>query len=377
MTKCFTLTLSRRKLLANAGQLATLALAGCAAPGTTLTNAALSNAKLRLIGEARLPYRLPYRGTTVGGLSGLDFDAASGTYYLLSDDGGSNGPPRFYTAQLALTADKLGDIELTGVTFLQGVSMPDPEAIRWHAGSQSVFWTSEGNAAARVAPALYQTKLDGSLQRTFALPAMFDFGLLTGSRINKTLEGLAISPDGQTAWLAMEAALRQDGAVPGVGVVSGPCRFTKIDLASGKFLRQIAYQPDAVPRAPIPPQASADNGVTEILMLDAHRMLVLERAYMAGLGPAARNSLRVYQIDTRYGSNTLDVTALRAGDFTAPAKRLVADFSDFPALTQLDNTEGMAWGPLLANGSRSLLFISDDNFSAGQITQLLAFELTE
>ena len=105
-------------------------------------------------------------------------------------------------------------------------------------------------------------------------------------------------------------------------------------------------------------------------------MLVLERAYMAGLGPAARNSLRVYQIDTRQGSSTLDVTALRAGNFAAPAKSLVADFSDYPALTQLDNTEGMAWGPLLANGNRSLLFISDDNFSTQQITQLLAFEFT-
>ena len=362
--------------MAGAAKFAALALTGCAAAQINSISYALSNAKLRLIGEVRLPHQLQYRGTVVGGLSGIDFDAASGTLYLLSDDGGSQSPPRFYTARLQLTAAGLGDIELTGVTFLQGVSTPDPEAIRWHAGSQSVFWTSEGNAAKLAAPTLHQSGLDGSLQRTWALPAMFDFGLTSGPRINKTLEGLAIAPDGQTAWLAMEAALREDGPVPGLGVPGGPCRFTQIDLTSGKFLRQIAYQPDATPRAPSPANASADNGVTEILMLDAHRMLVLERAYMAGLGPAARNSLRVYQIDTRQGSSTLDVTALRAGNFAAPAKSLVADFSDYPALTQLDNTEGMAWGPLLANGNRSLLFISDDNFSTQQITQLLAFEFT-
>jgi hypothetical protein len=377
MMNYFPSPLSRRQLLTGASGFAALTLAGCSPAQTARTGALASKAKLRLIGETRLPQRLQYRGTAVGGLSGIDFDPASGTYYLLSDDGGSNGPPRFYTAQLALTADKLGDIELTGVTFLQGVSMPDPEAIRWHASSQSVFWTSEGNAATLSAPTLHQTKLDGNLQRTFAMPAMFDFGLTVGSRINKTLEGLAIAPDGQTAWLAMEAALRQDGPVPGVGSPGAPCRFTQIDLTSGKFLRQIAYQPDAISRSPVPANASADNGVTEILMVDAHRMLVLERAYMAGLGPALRNSLRVYHIDMRQGSNTLDIPALKAGNYTAPAKTLVADFSDYPALTQLDNTEGMTWGPRLANGHRSLLFVSDDNFSAGQITQLLAFEFTD
>lgn len=369
--------ISRRQLLTGASGFAALTLTGCAAAQTNSTSGSLPNAKLRLIGETRLPHKLQYQGTTVGGLSGIDFDAASGAYYLLSDDGGSQSPPRFYTARLVLTADRLGEIELTDVTFLQGVSMPDPESIRWHADSQSVFWTSEGNAARLAAPTLFQTKLDGSLQRTFDMPAMFDFGLLNGSRVNKTLEGLAIAPDGQTAWLAMEAALRQDGPVPGVGLPGAPCRFTQIDLNSGTMLRQIAYQPDAIPRAPVPANASADNGVTEILMIDAHRMLVMERAYMSGLGALLRNSLRVYQIDTRHGSNTRDVTALQAGNYTAPAKSLVADFANYPALTQLDNTEGMAWGPLLANGNRSLLFISDDNFSAGQITQLLAFEFTD
>ena len=51
------------------------------------------------------------------------------------------------------------------------------------------------------------------------------------------------------------------------------------DLASGEARRQIAYVPDAIPAAPFPAGAFADNGVSEILMIDAHRMLVLERAY--------------------------------------------------------------------------------------------------
>ncbi len=363
---------NRREFLVTTSVVAVTGMTGCAS-----TQAASHAPRLRLIGETRLPYKLQFQGTTVGGLSGIDFDAASGVFYLLSDDGGNINPPRFYTARIALAADKLGDVELTGVTFLSGLTAPDPEAIRWHAPSQSLLWTSEGNPARFVASELHQSRIDGALQRTYRLPAMFDFGVLTGARINKTLEGLAISPDGQTAWLAMEAALMQDGQEPTVGSPGGPCRFTQIDIASGKLLRQIAYQCDAVPHAPIPPNANADNGVVEVLMLDAHRMLVLERAYMAGLGDRQRNSLRLYAIDTRRATDTLGIAALAPANHTPVAKTLVSSFASFAELARLDNTEGMCWGPSLPNGNRTLQFVSDDNFNPRQITQFLAFEYLE
>ena len=171
--------------------------------------------------------------------------------------------------------------------------------------------------------------------------------------------------------------------MPTVEAPGGPCRFTQLDLASGQALRQIAYVPDAIPRAPLPPTAFADNGVSEILMLDAERMLVLERAYMAGWGTEAGNSLRLYLIATRQASDTLALAALQPGTYRPPAKTLLADFSAFtgagagPRLKRLDNTEGMSWGPVLPNGHRSLVFISDDNFSARQISQWLAFEFLD
>ena len=304
---------SRRQFLATSTLAAAAGLTGCAS--TQAASQALGAApKLRLIGEARLAHKLQFQNTTVGGLSGIDFDPSAGVLYLISDDGGGQGSPRFYTARLALSADKLGDIELTGVTFLQGLTAPDPEAIRWHAPSQTLLWTSEGNALLAAQPSLLQMRLDGTLVRTFDLPATLGFGLLDivknqGARINKTFEGLAVTPDGRTAWLAMEAALRQDGPEPTVQAPGGPCRFTQIDIASGQTLRQIAYTPDAIPKAPSPPSADADNGVVEVLMIDAHRMLVLERAYMAGLGDRERNSMRLYAIDTRQGTDTLNITA--------------------------------------------------------------------
>ena len=62
---------------------------------------------------------------------------------------------------------------------------------------------------------------------------------------------------------------------------------------------------------------------------------------------------------------------------TPAARTVVTDFASLPALTRLDNTEGMCWGPVLPNGNRSLVFVSDDNINPRQITQFLAFEFLE
>ena len=38
----------------------------------------------------------------------------------------------------------------------------------------------------------------------------------------------------------------------------------------------------------------------------------------------------------------------------------------------IDNIEGMTFGPNLPDGRRTLVIVSDNNFSAGQFTQLIA-----
>lgn len=386
---------SRRRLVLGAGAAAVLGLAGGKAPQPAAAATQPVRTRLRLIGESRIPHRLQFQGTTVGGLSGIDYDAANNLYYLISDDASSINPVRFYTARIALDMNSLGQPELLGVTplrqgnsstyeaVLRSVQAPDPESIRWRPDNQTLLWVTEGHSLTGVAPELRESRADGTLVREFTLPAMFDFHLTRGPRINLALEGLALSPDGNRAWIAMENAMRQDGPPPTVRAAGGPCRFTQLDLTNGKALRQIAYVPDAIPRAPVAPATHADNGVVEILMLDADRMLVLERAYMAGWGPQAGNSLRLYLIDTRQGSDTLATPVLQTGTYRAADKTLIADFSTFTGsgpglrLERLDNTEGMAWGPVLPNGNRSLVFISDDNFSSRQVSQWLAFEFLD
>lgn len=376
-------SLSRRRLLHAAASACALAAAGCSSPTVPLSPP--GPPRLRLVGETQLPHAMSFRGTTVGGLSALDHDPATGRWVALSDDRSERQPARFYGLAIGLDAGRL-DVQVQDVVTLRGADgqpfpkrssggeVVDPEGMRLLPGGAGLLWTSEGDDSANQPPALRHARLDGSHVRTFELPAMLQFPARpgTGPRPNLCLEGLALTPDGRTAWAAMEAALRQDGPEPGVGRPGGPCRFTAFDVATGRAVRQVAYMPDAVPFPPAVPGTFADNGVSEVLMIDATRMLVLERAYAMGVG----NSLRLYEIDTAAASDTLALPRLVAGEYRPAAKRLVADFAQL-GLTRLDNTEGMCWGPRLSGGRRSLVVVSDDNFSARQVTQFAAFEYLE
>jgi hypothetical protein len=377
---------SRRRMLFSALALAG-GIVGCRAGAPARTPGSSTRGRLRLLAEARWPNRLGFGGTTVGGLSGLDYDSIRGEYLLISDDRSDFNPARFYGMQWAASGDAPPKpIEVVTLRQSNGdawparrrarasVPVPDPEALRLRPDAGTLLWTSEGDEARGFGPAFYESRRDGTFVREIPLPPMFQPGAdgRRGARDNLALEGLALTPNGRHAWLAMESALFQDGPLPTLSAPGGPCRFTCIELATGHATRQIAYIPDAIPRHPLIPGTHADNGVSEVLMIDADRMLVLERAYAAGVG----NSLRLYEIDTRQASDTLALEALATRNYRPASKTLVADFATI-GLSRLDNTEGMCWGPALPNGHRMLVVVSDDNFNPLQITQFAAFEFTE
>ena len=368
------------------------ALIGCASVGPARPDASGKSSApmaigyaLRLIGEATLPHRMDAFGTTFGGISGIDYDPVRDQYYLLADDRSDINAARFYTAKIAITEKELKRPELTSVVTLKrpdgtpyggkavgAKDIPDPESIRYRADTDTLFWTSEGDKKLAIDPSVREIKLDGTFIREMPTLPMFKMKAGdSGPRDNLTFEGMSLTADGKGLWVSMEAALFEDGPEPTVDAVGGPVRFTLYHANSGNPIRQIAYLPDAIPLRPTAP-GDADNGVPEILMMDQFRMLVLERSYSPGAG----NSLRVYVIDTRDGTDVLNVPVLKPGQYTPVIKRLLVNF-DTLGLKRLDNTEGMSFGPRLPNGNRTLIFVSDDNFRASQITQFLAFELTE
>ncbi len=242
---------TRRTLLAGAGTALLLGGVGCA---STAHRGTTPGQRLRLIGETRLPHRLAFKGTTVGGLSGLHYDPGADVWYALSDDRSELQPARFYTLRLALGPGRIAPPELLDVITLRqpdgsafpgrarsasaspAAEVPDPESIRFVPASRTLLWTSEGDARLGLDPFLREAELDGRHRRAFRLPELFrvDPSGRSGPRDNLAFDGLALTPDGTGAWVAMEAALRQDGPVSPVGRPGGPCRFTLFDLGQGQ-----------------------------------------------------------------------------------------------------------------------------------------------
>ena len=374
---------SRRHLLLAGAAAGVSALAACVTPLVPV--ASTSPQRLRLLAEGRLAHRMAFQGSIVGGLSGIDFDPASGLWVALSDDRSEILPARLYTFAMDIVpGQRLQPRLRDAVTLRQAAGTPypnrraggevvDPEAIRFLPGGDRVLWASEGDVVAGQHPSVRESKLDGTFVREFETPKALRFGKPgTGPRSNDTFEGLALTPDARGVWAAMETALAQDGPTARVGVPGGPCRFTLFDVESGRAVRQIAYLPDSVPVAPMVPGGFVLNGVSEVLMIDARRMLVLERSYSLGRGM----SIRIYEIDVEDASDTLALDRLVAGQYRPAPRKPVADFARL-GLSTVDNTEGMCWGPALANGSRSLVFVSDDNFNPAQVTQFVACEFLD
>jgi hypothetical protein len=387
--------ITRRALLRNAS--ATALIASGLSQLSSAQPAPSGGPRLRLIGHSTLAHRLQFQGTTVGGLSGLDYDRERGVYYAISDDRSDINPARFYTLKLPLTASSLGAAELQSVTTLQAPNgkpypnkrsttpdnpeVPDAESIRLRTATNTLYWSSEGDAARGYPPFIREMRLDGSYASQVPVPAMFAFDASgkTGVRNNKGFEGLAFAPSGDSLWVATEAALIQDGPIPKVGAVGGPIRLTQFATHSAQPFFQIAYIPDAITSpaqvagvnvpAGITPNAAADNGVSEIWMASETGMLVLERAWTYGVG----NSVRLYWIDTEDADNVLDIPALADAQFKPAQKVLLLDFAK-AGLPLVDNLEGMTRGPTLANGNPTLVFVSDDNFNSSQVTQFIAFE---
>ncbi len=71
----------------------------------------------------------------------------------------------------------------------------------------------------------------------------------------------------------------------------------------------------------------------------------------------------------------LNTRGLKNISFKAVHKKILIDFSEYDI--PIDNLEGMSFGKELSDGRRSLLFVSDNNFSKSQETQFWLFSVSE
>jgi hypothetical protein len=327
-----------------------------------LTPAAATAAPtLQFLGEEILPTGLQFDGTEVGGLSSIAYDADADRYYVISDDQSVIDPARYYTFALDVADGNLdqGDVVVADVTtLLDAAGLPfaaasfDPEGLALTAGGELVI-TSEGIANRVIPPWVRLFGLDGRQRADLPVPLAFIPDAIPQARgVRQNLGFESGTVVGPYFYTGSEGALVQDGPAAALGVPS-PARLLRYNLKTGRPDRQYLYWTDPVAEPPVPPTNFSVNGLVELLALDKHSFLSMERSFSVG-APGTGNTIKLYTVEI--SGALLDLDALGI---------------------PLDNVEGMAFGPDLADGRRTLVLVSDNNFAPAQFTQFLLFAYSD
>ncbi|MDZ8049892.1 MAG: esterase-like activity of phytase family protein [Aulosira sp. ZfuVER01] len=348
---------------------------------SNFVSGAVTVSGIKFIGQATLPKGLTFQKTPVGGLSGITYDAKNGLYYAISDDRSEKAPARFYTLKIDLSKGSLknGGVVPVGVTTLLNEngekfapSSSDTEGIAL-TSNKTVFVSSEGDVRQLINPFIQEFSLStGKVITTLPIPEKFlpDKNGQHGIRNNLAFESLTITPNEKKLFTATENALIQDGteAQPNT---STPCRILQYNLLNKQPEKEFLYQTE-----PISPflnfTGKFASGLPDLVALDNHgSFLTLERSF-TGLGFAIflfQVSLEgaddIHHIDSLLSINSQKIKPVQ--------KKLLLDLRTLEVL--LDNIEGLTLGPILPDGQRSLILVSDNNFNSLQRTQILAFKL--
>jgi hypothetical protein len=348
--------------------------------------------ELRFVGEYILPHNSQFKNTTIGGLSGIDYDKDKDVFYLISDDWSQINPARFYTAKIFLTEKGINSIAFLNVTqFLRpdGSVYPgskqdpyhtaDPEAIRYNALKKNFVWTSEGerlitkDSQVLVEPAIRIINEQGKQTDSFPLPSQTHmYATEKGLRRNGVFEGLSFADGYSNLYVSIEEPIYEDGGRAGLGDTAAWIRVLKYDAEKKIQLAQYAYKIDPVVRMPQPANGFKINGVSEILEAGKNQLLFVERSFSTG--PTTDCNIRVYLGNVSKATNIAGVSSLQAlKTFKPIKKRLVFNMDKLGMY--IGNVEGVTFGPLLPNGNRTLIFVVDNNFRATEKTQFLLFEI--
>ena len=369
-----------------------LVTAGCSLPQVSAEARIFLDLSLDYLGEYQLP-KIKFKDTPVGGLSALTYDRVRQVFYVLSDDRSQLAPARFYTFKLALNQTGIQNAEIENVTFLKGEdgktypqSTIDPEGIAL-TPQQTVYISSEGVTKAGIAPFLREFDLQtGQQKSSLPIPERYiadatDDKQQKGIQDNLGFEALTLNPTGTVPakgepirlFTATESALIQDLDPPtkdeqgNIKPQINKSRLLHYYIGDGPplLISEHVYQ-----LSPTPAGAFA-HGLTELLAIDqSGHFLSLERSFgLSGF------SVQIYQLATGGATDISRVASLKGElrGIDPIKKKLLLDLTQLGI--RLDNLEAMTLGPRLADGSQSLILVSDDNFKDDQVTQFLLFRL--
>lgn len=351
------------------------------------------SSSLKLIDVYTIPHDFRFKETTVGGLSGIDYDAASNSFYTISDDRSDRQPARYYRFNVSWSAEKIDTVVFQElVSLLQpngktypsikenGTLTPDPESIRYNPKTKELVWTSEGERLMNAKdsliqdPAIHFIHTSGKHIRTLSLPDGLKMQRTeNGPRRNGVLEGASFSADYKKLYVSLEEPRFEDGTQAALVANDAWVRIYAFNTDDGKNTAQYAYKLDPVAYAPYPAGSFMVNGIPDILYAGKDQLLIMERSFSTG---RLACTIKIFSVDLRDAQDIKDIHSLKQRPPVKPLqKKLLLNLDDLGIYT--DNVEGMSFGPKLANGKRTLWMIADNNFSALEKTQLFLFEVND
>jgi hypothetical protein len=339
--------------------------------------------------------------------SGITYTGAKNLYVMVNDRGYSDGitTPSYlnrfqiFTITVNATAKTVTPTlvdtrlmlneqgqNLVGQTSEFSLTAPsttlrfDPESVRL--GRDGTIFVSD-----EYGPYIYQFDQTGRRIRSLPVPSYYGIAKpspdgaaelannTVGRQSNRGMEGLAISPDGTTLFGLMQNALLQDGALNSALSRRGVnTRILKMDIATGAT-KEYVYQLEN----------GTDNGLNDILAINDHEFLAIERDGRVG---SAAVTKKIYRIDITGASDVsssgttatnglpqtgaLAFTPVKKSEFINlldPKFGLAGD--SFP-----EKVEGLAWGPDFPDGSHLLLVTTDNDLIQANPTRIYAFQVS-
>jgi hypothetical protein len=344
------------------------------------------NFSLEFIDRYEIP-KSTYQDTVVGGLSAIAYNRQQDVFYVLSDDRSQYSPARFYTFKLKVKQTDDAGIQIErfepeAVTFLLNESGQyqegsiDPEGLAI-SPRNTIFISSEGNPTKNVKPFIAEFELEtGKKISDLRLPKRYftsEDSTDRGIQENLAFESLTINRTGPPQdpfriFTATESALIQDETL----ATEERARIRLLHYTINPVGDPVLLAEHLYLLEPAPVEVIS-NGLTELLALQTEGyFLSLERTFgFAGAGA------KIFEVIIGNATDTTNIASLKGNisQVQPLRKKLLLDLEELGIY--LDNLEGMTVGPRLPDGSQSLLLISDDNFNAEQISQLLLFRLVE
>lgn len=350
----------------------------------------LASGKLEFRGVYTVPNDFRFQDTQVGGLSGIDYDPGSDSYYLICDDRSALQPARYYSASIRISNKGIDTVvfkEKIDLIAEDGAPYPsfradahrtiDPEGLRYNSRTGELVWLSEGERIVTskdtvlVDPAIIITR-KGKYMGTYLIPDGVAMRLRElGARQNGSFEALTFAHDFKTLWVALEEPLYQDGPRADVEDTPSLCRFFQYDAVTRDLVAEYAYDLEPVAHAPILSSAFRVNGITDILDAGDNKLIVIERSFSTGRLPC---TVKIFLADMNSGSEVSKIAGLKGNTTIRPvSKKLLLNMDTLGI--HVDNVEGITWGPRLDNGHQTLILVTDNNFQSFQKTQFFLLEV--